>query len=122
MFQSTKIQANKRHKRGQRGGKKVRARNLRRLQITIYRPTYKPPEPELIDLTLSDSEDETVILPPLPPEYEILDTRRSIRVRSHEEIPIEVLVSFVQGYHRCATSAFIPDTVVNWCKFKFETQ
>ena len=122
MFQFTKIQANKRYKRVQRGGKKVRARNLRRLQITIFRPTYRPPEPELIDLTLADSEDETVILPPLPPGYEILDTRRSIRVRFQEELPIEVLVSFVQAYHRCATSAFVTDTVANWCKFKFKTQ
>ena len=122
MFQSTKIQANQRYKRVQRGGKEVRARNLRRLQITIFRPTYKQPEPVLIDLTLSDSEDETVILPPLPPEYEILDTRGSIRLRFQEEIPIEDLVSFVQVYHRCATSAFVPNTVANWCKFKFKTQ
>ena len=69
MFKSKKIQANKRYKRGQRGGKKARARNLRSLQFTIFRPTYRPPEPQLIDLTLSDSEDETGILPPLPPEY-----------------------------------------------------
>ena len=122
MFQSTKIQANKRYKLGQRGGKEVRARKLRRLQITIFRRAYRPPDPELIDLTLSDSEDETVILLPLSPEYEILDTRRSIRVLFQEEIPIEFLVSFVQCYHRCATSAFVPDTVANWCKFKFKTQ
>ena len=76
----------------------------------IYRATCKP-EPELIDLMLSDSEDETAILPPPPPVYEILDTSRSIRVRSHEEIPVEVLVSFVQGYHRYSTSALVPDTV-----------
>ena len=62
---------------------------------------------------------ETAILPPPPKVHEILDICCFIRVRSHEEIPVEVLVSFVRGY---ATSAFIPDTVANWCNFKFETQ
>ena len=81
-----------------------------------------PPEPELIDLTLSDSEDETATLPPPLPVYEILDISRTIRVRLHEEIPVEVLVSFVRGYHRYFTSALVPDTVANWCNFKFETQ
>ena len=92
------------------------------MQIAIYGPTCDPPEPELIDLTLSDSEDETAILLPPPPVYEILDTSRSIRVRFHEEIPVEVLVSFMRGYHRYSTSALVPDTVANWYNFKFETQ
>ena len=73
-------------------------------------------------MTLSDSEDETATLPPPLPVYEILDISRTIRVRLHEEIPVDVLVSFVRGYHRYFTSALVPDTVANWCNFKFETQ
>ena len=82
----------------------------------------RAPSPELIDLTLSDSDDETVILPPAPPAFEILDTSRAIRVRRHEDIPLEVLVAFIRGYNRYTTERIVSSTVADWCIFKFETR
>lgn len=98
----------------------MRARKLRKLQVVVYQPTCKVPVPELIDLTLFDSDDETVILPPVPPAFEILDTSRAIRVR-HHEVLTEVLVSFVRGYQRYTTEASVSHTVADWCIFNIRT-
>ena len=80
------------------------------------------PAPELIDLTLSDSDDETVILPPVPPVFEVLDTSRAIRVRRHEDIPLEVLISFVREHNRYITESIVSCIVADWCIFRFKTR
>ena len=77
---------------------------------------------ELIDLTFSDSEDEIAILPsPQRCTKSFLDISRPIKLSFHEEIPVKVLVPFVQGNHSYARRAFVPNTVAKWCNFKFET-
>ena len=68
------IQSVKKRLRGQRGGRWVRERKRQRLQVAVYKPMCRVPAPELIDLTLFDSDDETVIVPPVPSAFEILDT------------------------------------------------
>ena len=51
-------------------------------------------EPELTDLTFFDFDDETIILAPPSPVFEI-GMKRAIRVQFHEKIPLKVLAAFV---------------------------
>ena len=100
----------------------MRERKRQRLQVAVYKPMCRAPAPELIDLTLSDSDDETVILPPVPPVFEVLDTSRAIRVRRHEDIPLEVLISFVREHNRYITESIVSCIVADWCIFRFKTR
>lgn len=80
-------------------------------------------ETEIVDLTESDGNAETVASPPPPPGViEILDTSRAARVWNHDEIPAKVLASFVRGYQRYRIDRAIPAVVVEWCFARFSSE
>ncbi|KOC60713.1 hypothetical protein WH47_07709 [Habropoda laboriosa] len=78
--------------------------------VHVDKPTA--PEPEIIDI--SDSDTETVIVPRPRTPIEVIDTRTALSVFDHVKIPNDILISYLRNFSNGVPDE-VPRDITWWC-------